>query len=144
MTTYRKGWFGNSHGHSLAARGIKIYAAKKTSLVDPLFYAKKHEAQVKFNDLLDDIREGKTYHELLKKYPDADKEVLRKRGIKAIETREGRDTLSMVDANGVDASVHMARNNPRTKERMHDVLHDYQKSSFLPTIKVELLKERLR
>jgi hypothetical protein len=143
MKYKQKGWFGHSHEHAMAARGMKLYARKEQVLVNPVFYAQKREEEVAFNTILDEVRDGATYSELLRKHPHADKEDLRIRGIKAVESREGNNSLSTLNSNGVDASVHMAQHNQRTKEKMLETLNDHQKSSFLQVIKVDLLKKRL-
>lgn len=136
------GWYGNSQGHAMAARGMRLYASKQV-LVDPLFYAQKREEQVSFSQIVDEVKQGSTYDELKVAYPDVDKEDLRMRGIKAISSVEGGTTLSAMDHNGVDVSVKLASMSPSTKRRMLQVLNDRQQSSFLPSIKVDLLKKRL-
>ena len=145
MINYRKsgGWRGNSYGHSLAARGVRLYA-RKQSLSDPLFYAKSREDSVPFTHLVDMIREGKSFQEIKRMHPDADSEDLRLRGIKAIENVEGNSTLSTINSNGVDLTVKMANSNKQLKEDIEETLNDGQKASFLAPIKVEMLKKRLK
>jgi hypothetical protein len=145
MHMYKRGWFGHSHEHSLARRGIRKYnATKEPHLVDPLFYAKKREEKVSFTTLVEDARKGRTYDELVRKYPDVDKEELRVRGIRAVESRTGNNVLSQLNSNGVDESVRMAENNRWLKDKMYESLNDRQQSSFLQTVKIDLLKQRLR
>jgi len=139
----RTGWYGHSHEHALAARGIRLYARKNQVLMEPLFYAQKQEEKVSFRTLMDEVQEGSSYQDLQRMHQDADKEDLRLRGIKAIEAREGSNMLSLLNKNGVDASVDMAKSNRQMKERMLETLNNRQKASFLQQIKVELLKKRL-
>ena len=143
MRYRRSGWFGNSQGHSLARRGIRLYAQKHQVLMRPVFYAQKSERQVPFMELVDEVRGGATLFELERKYPDAEKEDLRRRGIRAMEYAEGNKVLSQIDANGIDASVSVARHDVRMRELMQRYANDRQASSFLPQVKVELLKRRL-
>jgi hypothetical protein len=142
MSRYKKsGWYGNSQGHALAAKGIRTsYNASKQKLVDPLFYARQREEQVPFQHISGMVRKGQLFAEMKRMHPDADPEDLRKRGIKALSD----STLSSIDEQGVDSSVKLARFNAQLKRRMCSVLNDPQKASFLPEIKVKLLKERLQ
>lgn len=126
----------------MAARGMRLYASKQV-LVDPVFYAQKHEEQVSFSRIVDEVKQGETYDGLKRNYPDVDKEDLRKRGIRAISSVQGCTMLPTLDQNGVDVSVKMASVNPSARSRMLHVLSDQQKSSFLPNVKVDLLKRRL-
>ena len=144
MRSYRRtgGWYGNSVGHALAARGMKLYARKQT-MTDPIFYAQKREESVPMAHILDMVRSGESFDNIKRMHPDADQEDLRKRSIKAIEMSEGNGTLSMLDSNGVDMSVNMAENSPRLKESMRETLADPQKASFLHSVKVDALKRRL-
>ncbi len=140
MNRYKKsGWYGNSRGHALAAKGVKLYASKQ-KLVDPLFYARQREEQVPFQHINSMVREGKTFQEMKRMHPDADSEDLRLRGIKAFSD----STLSMLNEHGVDSLVKLAKMNVQTKKRMCVVVHDQQKVSFIPEIKIKLLKERLQ
>lgn len=139
------GWRGHTVEHSLARQGVKMrYAADKQILVDPVFYAQKREEKVPFFSVLDMARNGETYQGMMRKHPDADPEMVRERGIKAIETVEGDNTLSQLDAHGVDASVSLAQSNAEKKRRMVETLEDRQKASFLHPEKVSALKERLQ
>jgi len=141
---YRKGWFGDSHGHRLAAKGIRLYARKEQVFVDPVFFAKKREQAVGTYALASDVRDGLTFQEIVAKYPDAEREDLRKRGIRSVEMRTGDGTLTTLDANGVDATAKLAEGSLELRRKMLRVLADPQKSSFLHPQKVELLQERLR
>jgi hypothetical protein len=127
----------------MAARGMRLYARKDSVLVDPVFYAKKREEQVSSFTLMDHVRVGDTYPNIVAKHPDADKEDVRIRGIKALDVRDGHETLSMINKSGIDESVRVAKENPRLKSRMLSVLSDAQRSSFIPVVKVELLRRRL-
>jgi hypothetical protein len=142
---YRRGWFGHSHEHSLARRGIRRYNADKdATLVNPTFYAQKREEEVSFATLMDETRSGSSYQDLCRKHPNAEKESLRVRGIKAVESRDGNNVLSTLNNNGVDESVRMAEHNGRLRDQMLETLQDRQKASFLQDVKVGLLKDRLR
>jgi hypothetical protein len=112
-------------------------------LVDPIFYAKKREEQVPTYKLTEEVRHGATFSELQQAHPDAEKEDLRLRGIRAIDARDGSDTLATINRNGVDDSVRLAQANPRMKQRMVLVLKDRQKVSFIQQIKADLLQKRL-
>lgn len=141
MSRYKKsGWYGNSQAHALAAKGVRTRRYDAQKLVDPMFYARQREEQVPFQHINTMVREGKTFQEMKAMHPDADQEDLRKRGIKALSD----STLSTLNEQGVDSSVKLAKMNRGTKVRMCEVLNDPQKSSFLPKVKVEFLKERLR
>jgi len=137
----RRGWYGNSQGHALAAKGIKLYSKKEP---DSFFYAQKAEQLLSTTKLADLLKKGHTYNELVKKYPEADPEDVRKRGIKVLESREGTNTLSTLDGNGVDMSVSLAKTSSRFKENAMRVLHDKQMASFLPDVKIQALKQNMR
>lgn len=141
MSRYKKsGWYGNSHGHALAAKGVRTrYAASKQKLVDPMFYARQREEKLPFEHLSRMAREGLTFQEMKGMHPEVDAEDLRKRGVKALSD----STLSTLSEHGVDSSVKLAMMNRGTKQRMCAVLNDRQKASFLPEVKVKFLKERL-
>ena len=146
----RPGWYGNSYGHSMAARGMHLYARKSTQeLVQPLFYAQKNEQVVPTHQLLDDIRSGTTFQQLKSKYPDADSEVLRKKGIKAVDSWGGTRYLQTLDQQTVEQSLADVRMDPGLKFRYLATLESAQKRSFLPAPKdngfdkVEMLKKRL-
>jgi len=144
VSKYRRGgWYGNPQGHAMAARGICTYASKNRLMMEPVFYAQKREEQVPFASIVDDVRTGSTFGEISRKHPDADREDLRKRGIKATEVVEGGNSLSMLDRNGVDQTVSLARSNPHIRHRMIETLNNKQKVSFLPEVKADLLKQRL-
>jgi hypothetical protein len=127
----------------MAARGVRLYAKKGQVLMDPIFYAKKREETVGFMRLREELQDGLTFAEIKRNHPDADEEDLRQRGIKAIESNEGSTVLSTLDRNGVDSSVRLAKMDARRKEQMLACLNDRQKASFLPQIKVDLLKRRM-
>ena len=138
----RRGWFGNPVGHSLASRG---YASKKqdVKLVDPVFYVKKREEHVPFDDVMDEMRDRVNFEGLKRKYPDADEEDVRRQGIRALDTRDGTDIMSTLDKNGVDSSVRLAKMSPALKQSMLSALGDSQKVSFMHPMKVDSLKRRL-
>lgn len=137
----RRGWHGNSHGHSLAAKGIKLYARKEP---ESFFYAQKNEKLLSTTKLADLLKKGASYNEVKKAYPDADAEDIRKRGIKVLESREGNNTLSTLDRNGVDMSVTMAQSSSRFRESVKRVLGNKQMASFLPDVKVAALQKNMR
>ena len=126
----------------MAARGISLYAKKQT-LVDPLFYAQKQEEQVSFIHIKGMVKEGLTFDRMKRMHPEADAEDLRLRGIKAVEALDGDNTISMLDRQGVDATVKIAEMNVLTKTRILKTLNDSQKSSFIPEVKVQLLRKRI-
>ena len=136
------GWKGYSYEHSLARRGIRTKLGGQK--LDPLFYAQKREEQVPFADIMYMIGKGDTVQQMAEKHPDADPEDLRRRGIKAIEAREGRDALSILDRQGVDESMRLAKTNSQFKGDLLRTLEDRQKCSFMHPDKVKLLKEQAR
>lgn len=133
----RGGWYGHSREHSLAAKGVRIYAAQK--LVDPIFFARKNEEEVPLSFVLNDVRQGKNFHQMRMRYR-ADPEHLRQRGIRAIEMRDADDTLSTIDRQGVDMTKRMMQESPQFKERVYLAIKDPQKSSFLYPEKVRALE----
>ena len=143
MTRYGlRGWYGNSHGHALAAKGIRLYSKKPVN--EAFFYAQKTETILPFAIILDAVRRGKNYQQIKSEYPSADSEDTRSRGIKAVETMSGSNTLSQIDRNGVDQTIEKAKNNPNFKESVQNVISDPQKSSFIHPIKLKLLQDGMR
>jgi hypothetical protein len=138
----RGGWYGNPHGHALASRGIRLYAKKK-NYVDPLFYARKHEDSVPLADVRDDVKEGASMGDLMRKYPGADVEELRSRGIKSVDMLSGRNTLSLLDKHGVDESVNLSRHDRGLDSDIREALVSDRKMSFLHPVKVAALKKRM-
>lgn len=138
----RHGWFGNPQGHALAARGIRMYAKKES--MSPVFFAQRREEQVPFSILVDMVKDGRSYQDMCREYPVAEKEDVRLRGIKAVETVHGDNTLSLLNRNGIDDSVSMSRSDPNMRNRMLLTIDDRQKSSFMQPVKVEALRSRLR
>jgi hypothetical protein len=127
----------------MAARGIRLYA-KKPNHVDPLFYAQKLETEIPTSHTMDMAKKDLFFGDVKDMHPDADEEMLRKKMIKALDNRDDSDTLSMLDSQGVDQSVNMARYNSLVRARMLNALNNPQKSSYLPDAKVKLLSSRLR
>ena len=127
----------------MAARGMSLYAKKQT-LVDPLFYARKRETDLPFSHIKDMTRNGLTYQRMLSMHPNADKEDIRLRGIKAIESVEGDNTLSQLDRMDVEMTAKMANDSRSFKANVMGVISDSQKSSFLSAQKVQMLKEKLQ
>ncbi len=145
MTRYgirKGGWFGNSHGHAMAARGITLYA-KKTKM-DPLFYANKSEKDIPFAVVMDHVRKGQNYNTVKSQHPDADPEEIRIRGIKALETMDGSNTLSTINKNGVDETLQLAKNDKKFAEQVEVTLADDQRSSFIHPLKISAIKEGIR
>lgn len=141
----RRGWFGDSQGHSLAAKGIATrYAAKKTVLRDQIFFASKHEELLPTSHIQEMIQDGWNFQRMQQMHPDVDREDMRQRGIKAWESQHGSNTLSTIDRQGVDASVRVATLDPRFKRSIQNVLDDGQGRSFIPEVKANALSERLR
>lgn len=146
MTRYGRsgtGWYGNSHGHSLAARGISLYA-KKPKLNEALFYAQKQEKDLPFAVIIDHVRKGNTYQQIRSEHPDADAEEVRLRGIKAVETMDGSNVLSRINRNGVDETVEMAKKDRKFRDNVLEVLGDNQRSSFIQKFKIEALRSEMR
>ena len=149
MNRYRRGWFGNSQGHALAAKGMALYARKVPSrpLVDPMFYVKKEEA-LPSSKLLEMLDEGMTLEEIKRVHPDFDEED-RKRALRSLDMRGGNNTLSTIeDTKSVDMLVKQAAVNHTLRANMKEALADKQKSSFLAAngsaVKVNILRERLK
>lgn len=138
----RRGWFGDSHGHALAARGVRLYA-KKDGYVDPMFYYNQQEEEMPYADLRYMVDKNMKYEEMCAQYPDADHVSLHKRAIQIIDGRAGSSTLRDMDAMGVDAISKMARVNPRFRYNCAKVLQDAQKASFIPGPKRALLQEKI-
>lgn len=138
--TYRRpsGWKGHSYEHGLARKGIRTKPK-----IDPIFYAQKFERDVPFQSIMDDVKTGLTVQEMAMKYPDADPDDLRRRGLKAIEAREGANTLSVLDKNGVDDTVRRAKMDTEFRRSARNALESRQKCSFMHPAKVEALKKRL-
>lgn len=139
----RRGWYGDSTGHSLAARGIKLYNKSKSSLVDPKFFAQKQQKDLPFDDVMDMVKENNTYYMMKSKHPNADPEDMRLRAIRALEIRDADDTLSKLDRNGVDLSVAMAKESSFFKMKAMDVINDPQKRSLLKEEKLNSLSKGL-
>ena len=146
----RNGWYGDSGRHALAARGISTkrkYSASKQMLmrkpVDPAFYAKR-EQSLPFMHLVTMVRQGKSYPEMQAMHPDADKEELRKRGIKAYEAVHATNALSTIDANGVDKNVELANKSKKLKQDMLEVLENSQSSTFIADVKANSLIDALK
>jgi NADPH-dependent glutamate synthase beta subunit-like oxidoreductase len=138
-----RGWHGNSYGHSLARRGFRLYA-KKDRMTEPIFYARKREEEIPQFRVLQMAKSGMTFKEMQEAHPDADVEELRQRGIRAIDTVNGADTLSRIDRSGVDELVKYAQNSLMMKDRVKEAITDRQQSSFIQKPKVEALRERLK
>lgn len=143
------GWRGNPVGHSMAAKGISIYAARKPkrSLVDPLMFAHKEKA-APFGSLMYAARMGKTFQELRGEYPDANPEDLRRSAIVAAEAVDADDTLTYMDKTGIDDAIRMAKAKPETRQRMLEILRSPSRRSYLSArvggdAKVAALQTRL-
>ena len=140
------GWQNDSTRHSLAAKGIvsKKYASVKSPiLVDPVFYAQKREESVSFSAIMDMVKSGDTVQTMSAKHPAADPEDLRKRGIKALESREGTNTLSTLDKQGIEDTMRMAKYDPEFRNEVKSTLESNQKCSYMHPVKVEVLKRRM-
>jgi hypothetical protein len=144
MNRFGRGWRGDSARHSLAAKGIhtKQYAARKAILMEPVFYAQKNETDVPMAHILGMVKNGDTYPEMKRMHPDADAESLRKRGIKAIDSREGNSAMRTIDENGVDKLMLLAKGNSRLKEQVKGALANRQYRSFIADVKVNSIMER--
>lgn len=139
----RRGWFGDSAGHSLAGRGVK-FKRKGVGLSDPLYFAHRREMDVPFSTISDLVRKGLDYRQMMFRLRSEDPEDVRRRGIMAVEGRNADGMLSALDRQGVDMSVRMAEESPKFKSDAIKVLRDRQASSFLVPEKREELMRRLR
>jgi len=138
------GWRGNPQGHSLARRGIKLYASVKTQrLVDPVFYARR-EQKVPFHDVMEAIRGGHDYNSIRQMMSDADPEDVRLMGIKAYDSLKADGTLSYVNKTTPEQIVKLWKIVPSVREQVNRILHDNQARSFLPTVKVEAIEKGLK
>lgn len=135
------GWRGQSYEHSLTARGVRLYPAKKR-LVDPVFLARK-EQEVPYGEVSSDICAGMTYQQIVERYPGASKEEIRRKAIKAYEAKEADGTLSYMDRHGVEHLVRMAKLQPELKEKMQRVLSCSQGRSLMHQAKVDALRKQL-
>lgn len=138
----RRGWFGDSKGHSLAAKGVRLYSRKK-ELDNALFFAKQ-EQSIPTPDIHQMAIRGMTLDEMQRKYPDSDKEDLRRRGIRAVEGIDANNMLSLVESSSERMLLDMSAKDERFKKDVIKVLSDDQKSSFIHPAKVELLKAQLK
>lgn len=140
----RRGWFGDSQGHSLAARGITSrYHAKKRPAQEAIFFAAKEEG-VSASECAEMLRKGMTFDQMMQEKPDVDRETLRQRGIRAWESQHGNNSLSTIDRQGVDMSVRLAMLDPRMKRGMMRALQDRQGRSLIPDVKAVALEKRLQ
>ncbi len=137
----RGGWYGNSAGHALAAKGIKVY--NKSKLVDPVFFARKNEKQLPFSHIMSMARQDKSFQDMKRMHPNVDEEDLRLRGIKAYTMIDADDTLDKINKIGVDMLVKMADNNQLFKKRMMKQLSTTNTASFINEEKREALKRNL-
>jgi hypothetical protein len=137
----RRGWFGHSAEHSLAARGVRIYAKRKSS--DPMFYAVKREREIPSSHIFDMVRKGATYHQMCVQYPGRGEEV-RKKGLVALESVDADGTLSTLERQRIDESVLRSQMSPAFRERALWVLQNPQRRSFLHPEKAAALQERMR
>lgn len=141
---YKKsGWRGDSQGHALAAKGIKLYSKKK-GFVDPMFLATKREQEMSTAKIRTMVMAGQSFNDMVRDNPDVDQEDLRLRAIQAVDMRRGNRTLSMMNKNGVDLSVSMAKASRGMRESMHLTLRDMQARSLLQAPKVRALDMRLK
>ena len=145
MKRYGKGWHGDSGRHSLAARGIvtKQYQAQKMRMQEPLFYSQKNESDVPMVHILGMVKGGHNFPQLRAMHPDADTESLRKRGIKAIDAREGNSTMRTIDENGVDKLIMLTKGNPRLKEQVKEAMKNSQYRSYIADVKAQAIIEKL-
>jgi len=143
----RGGWYGHSQQHSLARRGVRTAVRRpsvlKSKLSDPIFLAKRRESALPFPELMQMVASGLTLQQMRERHPEVDADDVRRRGIRAIEAREGDNVLSKLDEQGVDDSVRMAKVSPTFRERAREVLDDSQKVSFIHPEKAMLLRKRL-
>jgi hypothetical protein len=139
---YKSGWHGDSRGHSLAARGISMYAKKK--MVDPVFYARKAERKLPFSHIMSMVGNGQSFQEMQRMHPDVDTEDLRKRAIRATEIRMADDTIAKLDEQGVDVSVAKAESSKSFKKSAKSILNSNVHRSLLKDEKAKALQERIQ
>ena len=139
----RTGWFGHTHEHALAARGIKIYAARKEQMMAPVFLAQRKEESLPSWKLREAIREGKTYPDVMRENALADKEDVRKRYMSVISDMTGNDVPVQIDRQGVDDTIRQAQHNSYFAEKVRDVLSDPLLASAYPAPKMAFLKQRM-
>lgn len=132
----RRGWYGNSYGHSLAARGIKLYAKKNAS--QPMFFTRQEE-KVPLSLIREMIEEGLTYQDMLTMHESSDEKYLRHRGIQTIDGREGNNVLSSL-YNDNEKVIARKMQDDYFKKKVRNVINDRQKASFIPDAKLEVVK----
>jgi len=145
MKRYGRGWYGDSSRHSLAAKGIvtKQYQAQKMRMQEPLFYSQKNEQDVPMIHILGMIKSGTNFPQLRAMHPEADTESLRKRGLKAIDAREGNSTMRTIDETGVDKLILLTKGNSRLKEQVKDAMADSQYRSYIADVKAQAIIDKL-
>lgn len=142
----RGGWYQDSQRHRLARQGIRTSVRRpglKRSLMDPVFLAQKRERQLPFPEIMRMVAQGLTLQEMMREHPDVEPDDLRRRGIDAIEAREGTRMLSTLNSKGVDDVIRMASASTLFKREAQEVLADRQKASFLHPEKAAILEKRL-
>lgn len=136
------GWFGNSQGHSLAARGVTVYMKRRT-MVNPMFYARRSEAAVPFSSISDDVKEKMSMGDLVKRYPSADADEVRRKAIMAIDVTQGKNTMSMLERNGVDETMRAIRRDEGLRVEVREAIGSDWKMSYLHPVKVMALRKRM-
>lgn len=138
----KRGWYGNSQGHSLAARGISMYGKKK--LVDPVFYARKNERKLPFSHIMGMRKKNMALNEMVRMHPGVDEEDLRMRAIRAEEILMADDTIAKLDRQGVDASEKMAKQSKTFRKSALFVLDNPARRSLLKPEKARALQEKIK
>ena len=142
MSKYkRRGWFGDSAGHALAAKGVKVYNAHKN---ESIFYYQQRELNLSTNHINDMvIRDKLTLGEMTAMHKGTSEQELRMRGINAIESKRGDNTLSKMNELGVDATLKLAESSTSFRRNAEDILKNPQLSSFIGATKTNFLRARL-
>lgn len=141
------GWRGNTHGHSLAAKGIRMYPARRrVSLTAPVFYAQRR-SDIPMSDIMHMARDGKTFPEMMQELgKDYDQNDVRTAGIRAMGSyyADSDHVLERMDKEGVDRLLTEARRDAKYREEMTRVLDNRQKRSFLHPDKANALERGLK
>jgi hypothetical protein len=147
------GWRQHSAEHSLAARGVRVYGAKRRAECDKaMFYAASVERRVPSESIDQEVRSGCSYDELAARHPEShDVEDLRRRGVLSIDGMEGDTALSELalrrDDGGIESAdriVELGKQLPERRQKWLAVLNDPQKASFVHPQKRAILLEGLR
>lgn len=136
----KKGWYGNSRAHALAAKGIK---SKPSLSTERIFLAKKAESDVPLHQIRQDLANGMDFRQLQMKYPAMDEETLRKRAIKMYDSNQGNQALTTINEYPPKLISVLAKSSPRLKSSLQDTLANDQARSFINDKKLEEVRQSL-